>query len=446
MKKSLALVAALMVSAAVVAQKDEMKVLKKIYDKETVSAKDVTEYKAAVATLDANPSLTEGDRIYTNFYKGMLPLLEMDAEVNAPDVKANPQKMGQIMQKYMSIKNIEAISSAMHPVLEYEKKTGKQIYTADIKETTQFYGPLVLQYAIALGNQNKYAESAKVLYALYQMDKTNMDNLYYAANYAISGKDYDNALKYYYELRDAKYTGEGTAYMATSLASDKEETFGSKADRDRAISMKTHAKPREEKVPSKRGEIYKNIALILIEQGKDNEAKSALADAKRENPDDTGIILAEADMYYRLKDMESYKRSISEVLAKNPNDADMLYNLGVVTMQAGDNAAAESYFTKAIAVKPDYVNAYINLSSIKLAGEKDLVDQMNKLGTSAADNKKYDVLKKKRDDLLREALAPLEKAHQIDPKNDDVITNLISIYGYFEMTDKVKALKALRGQ
>ena len=446
MKTSLALVAALMLTAGVVAQKDEMKVLKKIYDKETISEKDLIQFKTTLNSVAGNPALSEEDRIYINFYKGMLPLLEMDAEMIKENVMANPQKANALMLKYLTVKNVETVASGMPAVIEFEKKTGKQVYTKDIKETAQSYGPMILQYAVALGNQKKYAESSKVLHALYQMDKTQTDNLYYAANYAISGKDYDAALKYYNELKDLKYTGEGTAYMATSLASDKEETFGSKADRDRAVSMKTHAKPREEKVPSKRGEIYKNIALILVEQGKDDQAKSALAEAKRENPDDVGILLTEADMYYRMKDMTAYKKAISDVLAKSPNDPDMLYNLGVVTMQAGDNAEAEKYFSQAVAVKPDYVNAYINLSAIKMAGEGELVEQMNKLGTSAADNKKYDALKKKRDDLLREALVPLEKAHKIDPKNDDVITNLISIYGYFEMNDKVKALKALRGQ
>lgn len=278
------------------------------------------------------------------------------------------------------------------------------------------------------------------------MDKSKQDNLYYAANYAISGKDYDASLRYYEELKSLKYTGEGTAYYAKSLASGKDEFFGSKADRDKMISLKTHSTPREEKLPSKRGEIYKNIALILIEQGKDDQAKAALAEAKRENPDDTGIMLAEADMYYRLKDMDSYKKSISEVLAKNPNDADMLYNLGVVSMQAGNDKEAEEFFNKAIAAKPEYINAYINLSSLKLSGEKPLVEQMNKLGGSAADMKKYDVLKAKRDGLLREAIVPLEKAYKIDPKNEDVIANLISLYGYFEMKDKVAALKAASGK
>lgn len=445
MKKNLALVAALMLSVGVAAQSDELKTLKKVYDKEAPNEKDIVNYKAAVATLDANSGLSEGDRVYTNFYKAMLPLLEFNNEASKPE---NASKMQLIAMKYMNVKNIQNLGTAMAATVDFEKKSGKKVYTDDIEETAKNFGPIFIQYVDALEKQNNYKDAATVLYSTYLMDRNQQDYLYYAANYAINAKEYDTALKYYYELKDLKYTGEKTLYTAKNLASGNDDSFATKADRDKMIALKSHSSPKEVKEPSKRGEIFKNIALILIEQGKDAEAKAALAEAKRANPDDTGIILAEADMYYRLKDMESYKKAIAEVLAKNPNDADMLYNLGVVTMQSGNNAEAEQYFNKALAVNPNYVNAYINLSSLKLAGEKALVDEMNKLGTSKKDMDRYDVLKKQRDGLLREAIVPLEKAYQIkspDPNiHRDVLDNLISLYSFFEMKDKVNALKVER--
>jgi hypothetical protein len=35
-----------------------------------------------------------------------------------------------------------------------------------------------------------------------------------------------------------------------------------------------------------------------------------------------------------------------------------------------------------------------------------------------------------------------EKAHQLDPKDEDIKSVLKSVYSYLELTDKVKALKA----
>jgi hypothetical protein len=46
-------------------------------------------------------------------------------------------------------------------------------------------------------------------------------------------------------------------------------------------------------------------------------------------------------------------------------------------------------------IDPKYVNAYINLAALKLEAEKP-IDEMNKLGTSDKDMKRYEVLKKQR--------------------------------------------------
>jgi tetratricopeptide (TPR) repeat protein len=209
--------------------------------------------------------------------------------------------------------------------------------------------------------------------------------------------------------------------------------------------LKVYSDPRDEKIPSKRGEIYKNIALILIQKDKTEQAKTALSDARKANPDDTSLIISEADLYLKLQDFATYKKLVSEVLEKDPNNPDLLFNLGVVSSK-NDAAAAESYYKKAIEIKPDYVNAYLNLSILKLEGETKIVDEINKLGTSEKDNKRYEVLKKQREEIFKSALPYLEKANELDPKNEDVAATLLNVYGALEMTDKKKALKAKMGK
>ena len=222
---------------------------------------------------------------------------------------------------------------------------------------------------------------------------------------------------------------------------EQEEFFTSKEDRDSKVKLKLYTDPREEAIPSKRGEIYKNIALILLQNNQTEEAKTALAEARVANPDDTSLTLAEADIYLKLQDFVTYKKLISEVLAKNPNDADLVYNLGVISSK-NDPAAAEQYYKRAIEIKPDYINAYLNLAILILDGEKKLVDDMNKLGTSEKDMKKYEVLKKQRDGLFMSSIPYLEKAYELNPANEDVATTLLNVYSALEMMDKKKALKA----
>ncbi|HEX9979204.1 MAG TPA: tetratricopeptide repeat protein [Flavobacterium sp.] len=444
MKKFIVIAAAVLFNFTASAQKDEMKVLKRIYDKEKLNDKDIAEYKTAVSALEPYiASASEADRVYMNYLKVQVPSLELNAQLEKPE-NQNQSKMLMLFMKTYNIKNIPPIAEAYNAVLNHEKQTGKKVYTKDIEEEYTTVAPMLQQYAVTLANQNNYKDAARILYSMYLMSPSNQDMLYNAANFALNAKDYDLALQYYNELKNLNYSGEGTAYIAKNRATDQEDVYPTKEQRDRMVTLGTHSLPREEKIPSKRGEIYKNIALILVNKGKVEEAKAALAEAKKQNPDDTSLLLTEADMYLTLKDTETYKKLISQVLEKNPNDADLVYNLGVISMQSNQDADAEKYFARTIEINPDYINAYINLSALKLKGDKKIVDEMNKLGTTEKDNKRYAVLKKEREALFKGALPYLEKAYAIDAKNDSVIDNLIGVYGFLEMTDKQKAVKAAR--
>src|SRR5699024_3570980 len=105
------------------------------------------------------------------------------------------------------------------------------------------------------------------------------------------------------------------------------------------------------------------------------------------------------------------------------------FNLGVASQELGETDKAIKYYEKAIELKPDYEGALINLAVLKLAKEGPLVEEMNNLGMSAADNKRYDELIKQREDLYTDALPLLEKVLEINPKNVEVIRTIMNIHG-----------------
>ena len=432
------LASAVLVSVSSFAQKDELKTLKKIYAKDEIKGNDLAEYKSLVNKTEPLAS-EEGDKIYVGFYKAMIPVLES----MAIDKTMTPQQLQMAYAKLVNPKAISDFATGLNATLDYEKKSGKKVYTDDIAETIASFKPQLLDYAFALGKLEKYKEAADVFYSIYTLDKKDSDILFYAASYNVNSLEYDKALDNYLELKKLNYSGEGTIYYATNVTSKQEENFGNnKSLRDIAVTSKSHTQPRQEKIPSKRGEIYKNIAFILKDKGKTDEALKAVQDAQKENPDDNSLLMAEAELYLANKDFDTYTKLVSEALEKNPNNVDLVYNLGVVSSNANKLDEAKKYYKRAIEIDPNYFNALLNLSELILRDDEKLVTEMNKLGTSEKDNKRYDSIKAEREKNFKSVLPYLEKAVELKGDDEAARKTLMSVYNALEMTDKYKALKA----
>lgn len=417
--KYVLLVTALLISVATFAQKDQIKAAEK-------ALKGGKSQEAATILMDAESLVAaapDAEKAQYFFVKGNV-LLDL----------AN--------KKIDTDKNLSLAAKAYQELLAVEKSSGKMKYSAQATTSITDIKYKLINSAIADSKVDKQAESATKLYDAYLLDQKDTINLYYAASTFVNAKQYTKALELYDNLKKMNYSGKGTSYFAVNKLNSQEDFFTTAAERDRMVKLGTHEKPRTEAIPSKKGEIYKNIALILVQDGKTEEAKKAVADARKADPSDNSLALTEANLYLESKDFETYKKLIGEILAQNPNDADLTFNLGVISGNAGNKADAEKYYLKAIEIKPDYINAYINIAALKLEGEKVIIEEMNKLGTSTKDTKRYDELKKKREDLFKSTIPFLKKGVELDPKNEDVSKTLIGVYNALEMTAEAKALKA----
>ena len=292
-------------------------------------------------------------------------------------------------------------------------------------------------------NENKeFVSSAKKLFLAYSISpETNGDYLYYAASAGVNAKDYDLALEYYLMLEKINYQGIITKYYVTEVESENEIEV-QRSEYDLYKKTKQYKNFREEQTESKFPEIVKNIALIYAQKGDNEKAFNAIKMARQENPSDINLILTEANIYIELDEKEKFGQLMSEAIAMDPNNGNLYYNLGVVTRDLGDISLAREYYEKAIELDPTLENAYLNLVSLILEGESLIVEEMNNLGTSRAENARYDVLKKKREDLYRECIPILVKIIDID-KNKEAIRTLMNIYGTLGDTDGFKSMKAL---
>jgi tetratricopeptide (TPR) repeat protein len=425
-----AVAASLLLSLGAYAQKDELKALKKLSEKETpLSAEEKQKYASLLAA--AEPALggaTAEQKSDFYFFKAKLAL--KDALSN-PNFASDANK---------ATATLNTAADDINKALEMEK-SGKKSHTKEIQDALvpQLKGA-ALSVANNLSSQKKYKEAGQAFELAYKVDPTDGANLYNAAAMSVNGQDYDAALKSYLELDKIGFTGEGTSYVAKNKMG-QDEYFPNKSTMDISVKQGLYTNPREEKLPSLKGDIVKNIALIYVQKGEVEKAKQAMSNARKAFPDDTSLIVEEANLYYKTNDIVTYKKLISEAVQKNPNDAVLLFNLGVVTT-ASDKAEAAKYYTQAIALKPDYFDAYINMGLLQIEGEKKVVDEMNKLGSSAKDNQRYEVLKKQKDVMYTKALPYLEKAHKIKPEDQYVVSILAGMYQALDKTAEYKAMKA----
>ena len=299
-----------------------------------------------------------------------------------------------------------------------------------------------LEKANAQYGNKQYAQAAGNFENIFRVSPQDTAFLYNAAISADLGQEVDKALDYYHELKDIGYTGIETEFYAVEKASGEEKPFSNKNERDLYIKSGDYIKPSEKKTDSKRPEIVKRIALLYVSQGKNDEAISAVKEARSQKPKDIDLIITEANLYYQLEDLDRYKALIQEATTLDPNNADLYYNLGVVSADAKDIENAEKYYKKALELNPSYVNAKMNLAALILSEESDIIEEMNGLGNSAADNKRYDELKEKRLNVYRKAIPYLEGVLEQDPENDAAIKTLMNMYSAIGNDAKAKEMKA----
>ena len=367
--KKILLSLVLLLSVATFAQKDELKTLKKIYSRSSISESDLQEYKSAYETL-GNMQLNEDDSVYYTFYKTMYPTVILAS-------KGDKATMQDQMNLY-NPKFIEEYGVVINNTLEYEKKSGKKIYTNDLVEEKKQFSATLRQFSNALNQESKFKEASLMFYNLYLFDKTNEGKaLENAAILSVQAEDYKTAEKLYAEYLISDYFKNGVKYFAFNKAADAEEFFNTREDRMSFISLKTHEKPRDEKVSESKNEIVKMLAILTLQNGNIEKAKPLLAEAIKLNPADKELLTREFNLYF---------------------------NEGYEYLKEDDKLVTE-------------INASV-------------------------DNKtKYDELMAKRAAMFRRALPSFEKAYEINSTDENTKILLRTCYESLGMKDKAAVIK-----
>lgn len=312
----------------------------------------------------------------------------------------------------------------------------------------------IVNAAIKDNQEENYLEGAKKLIMAYEMDKEEyIDYLYFAAGSAVNGRDYDLSLEYYLKLKNMNYTGIVDEYYVTNVESGVEEKVANQTEYELLKNSNDYTNPRIGQTQSRFPEIVKNIALIYLQQDKIDLAKEAIREAREVQPNDVTLLLNEADLFIRLSNAakndeemliyrNKFKESMKIAIEIEPENGILYYNLGVISSRENEVDDAENYYLKAISFKPDYTDAYLNLYNIYKGKDEAITQQMDKLGFSKEDTKRYEEFKNLRQIEWKKVLPIFENWYEIDSKNIDclkILSGINNVIGNDEISKNYQA-------
>ena len=334
-------------------------------------------------------------------------------------------------------------SKAFKALLTLEKNAKRKTYTSKVVIENQKLLQKVSTNGVDNFNANKFSEATKDFYLSFVISPKDTSYLYNAAISSSRAKDLNTSLEYFKKLISLGYAGMKTEYFATNVATGKEDPFAAKDLRDFSVKGKTHNNPIQRYTESKTASMIKDIASILAEQGKTDEAVIEIKKARKLDPSDLNLLLTEADFYIKLKRIDDFATLMKEAVKRDPTNPTLYYNLGVVSFTHSKKPLdAIGYYKKAIEIDPNYVDAYLNLSSAILSKERAIIEEMNNVSGNQDGAKRYKELEKQQLDVYKETLPFLEKADSLK-RSIDTVKTLLNIYDILEMDAKSTEYRAL---
>jgi tetratricopeptide (TPR) repeat protein len=221
--------------------------------------------------------------------------------------------------------------------------------------------------------------------------------IYNAGITAMNAKQYDKAIDLFKQAVSLGYNG-GVSFSWLRQA------YMSKGDTAQAVVTMQQAYQKYPKDIS----VLVDLVNYYLSTNQTQQAFDFLAKAKEQDPTNASFYFVEGNLLEKMNRVDDAVKAYQKAIEISPNNADAYSYLGAL------------YFNQGVA--------------------------LNNKATDESNNDKYNALIKQRDEQFTKGLPYMEKAHQLNPKDQDIARNLKSFYVQLQLTDKLNALKQEMGQ
>jgi tetratricopeptide (TPR) repeat protein len=330
--------------------------------------------------------------------------LKAQPQLAAPSIKAAQEAIDRavVHEKTKNDPNAWTYKALIYSALAYDKATTSDAIVAQAAEAIKKATELD-----AAGAQKENIKRASQLLYYYQVQKGKA--LFDTKDYTNAYSEFNKGLEY--------APGDTTANYAAGLSAMYGKDYPNAIARYNEL-LKTDYSQLEG--------IYSNLSIMYASQKDTASAIRVLSEGVARFPQSTDLATREIEFNLMAGKQKQVIDKISAQMEKNPTNRLYPFYLGIAYNSAGDFKKAEEAYLKAIAVDPNYADAYINIGGLIMNNGIDLYNKANKLPTSKV--AEFNAARKKSTIEFDRALPYLEKAVSLNPKSELALRNLKQYY------------------
>jgi tetratricopeptide (TPR) repeat protein len=172
--------------------------------------------------------------------------------------------------------------------------------------------------------------------------------------------------------------------------------------------------------------VYMYVSDLYMKQGKNEEAKKVLGDARAKYPKDAELLRSEVNLLLNEQKFEQALDLLVALTAADPKNETIWFVLGATYEKLNRVSDQETAYKKATELKPDYYDALFNLGATYYNQGVEQLKECDKIPPREA--AKYDDCVAKTNVSFSKSIDQFERAYNLKSDDKEIMTALKEAY------------------
>jgi hypothetical protein len=316
--------------------------------------------------------------------------------------------------------SLEEVKKANMLIAESVKLGYKSDYTVIAEQLVQNRLYTIAEECLT---KKDFKGSAAALEELYLLNPLNLLYANDAANMFYADGDLSKAYEYYNLLVENKFDGVKTKYLAVQATNGTTVEYANQAQRAQDLQLGLATEPKDEVTESVVGDVVLKLVYLKEKLESETAAKDFFKNVQSVYPNDVSLEILTPEIYLQLGMMDEYMAT-KAALTQGLTDPRVYDKLAEVAQSNSQWDLVIDNYEKSIGLDNQNFPALVNISNALI--QKGNLDK---------------ITAKEQKELHKKAMAYLEKANIMKPKDENVLATLTQLYTAYKMEDKIAALK-----